>query len=108
MQGRAGLGNAEQWRHVPLPGPEDDAQGPGLPGLDRVPATGWSGEGEAADREHLLARHERGLERQAVHAALYELEIEDLQRRRLGTGRARSAWLRNGEALCGGGTGIGI
>ena len=46
----------------------------------------------------MLARHERRPERQAVHAALHELEIEDLRRRRLGDGRGRGARLRDGEA----------
>ena len=50
---------------------------------------GGLGKGNPTDEQHVHAGHEHRDERQAVHHALHELEVEDVQRRRVGDGGDR-------------------
>ena len=74
------------------PRPEDDAEGSGLSDLDRGAAARRTERRQAAEhREPLHAGNERRHERRAAHAALHELDVEDLRRRPVGARRGARA-----------------
>ena len=69
VPGGPGLGDAQQRPDAPRPDPEDDAEGSGLPDLDRGPAARRARRRQAADdAQPVHAGHERRHERRARHA----------------------------------------
>src|SRR5439155_4929333 len=79
LRREAHLGAPQQWVDAPRAAPEDDAERSGLSNFHRGPVARRAERRQAAaDGESVHAWDERRDEREAAHAALHELDIQDL------------------------------
>ena len=89
---RAGLHDPQQRDHDPFAGPATMPRDQNFPISVEKQYLRRAGQRTAAhDRQHVLARHDGGLQREARHAPLHQLEVQDVTRATSGCSSRRSS-----------------